>query len=160
MENEELKALFTKLEPYKSQEVEPSAPSAAPFWRWNQVKIYLPYALGIIFLLALFKKNPEAPPNPASRRAPLIVLVPMVPIPKGNHIPNAILKVAAVDEKSLTKAQSIQVVLEHDLDKLEQKLKAKKTLPPGRPIFWRDLELDTPNATMNKPKIIFSKEAL
>ena len=158
MENEELKALFTKLEPYKSQDAELTAPEVVPSSRWKRVKIYLPYALGIIFLLALFKKNPEAGQNPVPRRAPLIVLVPMIPIPKGSHIPNGILKVAAIDEKSLTKAQSLQVVLEHDLDKLEQKLKAKKTLPPGRPIFWRDLELDIPSATLSKPKIIFSKE--
>jgi hypothetical protein len=70
-------------------------------------------------------------------------MVPVVAIPKGTPLETRLLKAVITSEKSFTKTQLLSVFTEEDVTRIDERLVAKKDLPPYRPIFWNALELKT-----------------
>lgn len=161
MENDELEQLFKKLKPESKRPPDPDEPpnDKAPRRAFAYLKKALPFVLAIAFLLLAFHKNSPAATLTHAPQPDLLALVPMIAIPPKQAIPVSILRVVAIDPKILSKAQLQSLVLEHDLDGLADKIRTKKTLPPGRPIFWKDLELEPKKTQTVSPMVIFAKES-
>jgi len=127
---------------------------------WLQyLKTNAPVLLLGLFLLGIFifKHEKKSEHRPTSFSVDALVL--MLPVGKGSIILTETLKNFPINPKSLTKTQAFQLVMQDDLLKLQGRVRAKKTLPPNKPLFWSDLEIIPANLPKRPSQIIFSKES-
>lgn len=136
------------------------APERGPDGRPAVLRKFGPYAIAAAVLLALAVSRGSAGREGSSARSSLDVLVVMSPIPKGAEVWPEILKEIPVDPSSLTKTQALQVLRPQDLQNLRGKLRARKNLPPNKPLFWSDLDFVPPGARPESPgtAVYFPKE--
>lgn len=99
--------------------------------------------LGVLLLSLLLKKQTEPAINKtvSQNSSQISVVVPVVAFPKGSIIEPRLLKPVITSAKSFTKVQLFGVFTEEDIERVDDKLIAKKDLAPYRPIFWNSLEL-------------------
>lgn len=96
-------------------------------------------ALGVLFLALILLKFYHKEEAPHFNRLESMAAV--MPIPKGDIIEGMLLRPALVAPFSLSKNQKMELLLPADAEKIMGKLRAKKDIPPNKPIFWSDLEI-------------------
>ena len=100
-------------------------------------------------------------PQEASTSYKLESVAAFLPIPKGKVIEGMLLRPATINPGSISKAQRLDLLTLDDAEKVMGKVRAKKDLPPNKPIFWSELELlpeRKTNAATPLPKVIFSED--
>ena len=105
------------------------------------LKKYLPYSFFGFLLMLLYMTRPHssAPPKKEIPNADIETVMPLLPIRKNAPLRPERLRLVPFSEADFTKSQRLQLVQPHDLAQLNGQLKAKKDLPPHRPLFWKDL---------------------
>ncbi|HVJ65520.1 MAG TPA: hypothetical protein VM901_09720 [Bdellovibrionota bacterium] len=155
--------------PFEDEKANPetTAPKVEEARAYDKVKARLrPYApaLGIlaaigILVVALGRQAPPDPKIAVPSARTLSVMVPVVPFPKGTVIEARMLKAVIAPAASFSKTQRLAVFTEDDIARVDDRLVAKKDLPPYRPIFWTSLELKrVPHAAPAKVKILYPDE--
>jgi len=123
---------------------------------------YLPYGLFALCLFVLFitRSRGSDVVKIEERGGTIEVLAMIFPTGKGGPISPETCKKLVVDRKALSKTQLLQVVREEDLAKLRGRLHAKKNIPPGKVLFWSDLDFSSglASAAAPSPQIVFPKE--
>jgi hypothetical protein len=152
-----------KEEPKEEFLVEKPQPSLSGWKRaYALSKPYLPYliALALLFLASLYRRGDSKPsaslPQHTSRTVPVVIS--LVAIPKGTPIPPEALDIVEVHASSLSKAQRLRAFTPEQLNKLTQKIVAKRDIPSQVPIFWNDLQLlqsKSQTNTRQKTEILF-----
>lgn len=89
------------------------------------------------------------------------IMTSTLPLSKGSPLEAAFLRPVLFNEYSLSKVQKVEALTFEAAEKVMGKVKAKKDIPPHKPIFWNDLELiqDTRKPmTSMKPNIFYSED--
>ena len=148
----------------KKSEPELKLPTVNPRWAWLREKflnhqkglVFIAVLLCALFLLKIFR-NEDAP---VAHK--LEVMTALLPIPKGKIIEGPLLRPAQLSPGMLSKSQRLQLVTFGDAEKVMGKVRAKKDIPPNKPLFWPDFELLPEvknNPTLQLPKIFFSEDS-
>ena len=118
----------------------------------------------LIFLLlitCLLILKIMTPPEKENLNHKIEIMTSTLPISKGSLLEAAFLRPALFNEYSLSKNQRIEILTFEATEKITGKVRAKKDIPPHKPIFWSDLELIPENKKILAPtqtKIFFSEE--
>lgn len=104
--------------------------------------------IAALFLILLILKLTQEEKVAPSRG--LDVMIAVLPIPKGQVIEGMLLKPARISPSSISKAQKLSMLRPEDAEKIMGKLRAKKDIPPQKPIFWNELEIIPAAKTINK----------
>jgi len=145
MDEVELKKFFRKLEdsPERSQTDNPADSNSMTLVKnlssKNKALIFLSIFIVLIIFISRSNSNEKIAPTQVSVEK-LLVLSPLLPIPKGKVLNPTHLKVVSVNPKSLSKSQLQNIILESDLATFKDQLRSKKLLAPQRPILWSDVE--------------------
>jgi hypothetical protein len=110
--------------------------------------ILLVIALVSVLFILRYSKAEKATPQYKSLEG----LAPVLPIVKGEIIQGMLLRPVYVSHSSISKAQKLHLVFPEDAKDLMGKLRAKKDLPPNKPLFWNELELIKEVKQANKIK--------
>jgi hypothetical protein len=113
----------------------------------------------LIIALLILKSFSQEEKTGTSKQ--LEIMTSTLPLSKGSPLEASFLRPALFNEYSLSKNQKIEALTFDAAEKIMGKVRAKKDIPPHKPIFWSDLELvpETKKSTgILKPKIIFSQE--
>lgn len=115
------------------------------------------FASSVALIAALEqKKNDTLATVPNLHDTQLSIMVPMVPFAKGAVIEARMLKPVVAPIKSFTKSQLLSVFTEEDVERIDERIVAKKDLPPYRPIFWPSLELRAnPPAKASRVQVLY-----
>jgi hypothetical protein len=129
-------------------------------------KIILSQKLGILIFLMLIAclliLKIITPPEKESSNHQLEIMTSTLPLSKGSLLESAFLRPALFNEYSLSKNQKIEILTLEATEKIIGKVRAKKDIPPHKPIFWSDLELIPENIKAKVPtqtKVFFSEES-
>ncbi len=114
----------------------------------KRVLIGISVLLGILFVLKLTQKE-----NTVVASRSLEAMAAMLPIPKGQVVEGMLLRPVKIAPGVLSKSQKLQRVLPDDAEKIMGKVRAKKDIPPHRPLLWSDLELIPAAKTATKTLI-------
>jgi hypothetical protein len=105
--------------------------------------IILSALLFILIVLKFFQKETVAPLRMYGMAA-------LMPIPKGQVVEGMLIRPITMSPSLLTKAQRAQRLIQSDAEKIMGKVRAKKDIPPNKPILWSDLELIPATKTPTK----------
>lgn len=148
----------TKIEP--TLQKEPSSKELV-IQKIKQHQNVIAIFLAVIFLVMLMKINtPEQTlPTSVSNNLQISIMVPVVAFPKGTPIDPRFLKPVTALSKSFSKAQLLSIFTEEDIDRLDNKLVAKKDLAPYKPIFWTSIEIKpNPTRSIKNIQIIYHQD--
>jgi hypothetical protein len=113
----------------------------------------------LISLLALKTLSTKEKDSPNHQ---IEIMTSTLPLSKGSPLEAAFLRPVLFNEFSLSKIQKMEALTFEAAEKVMGKVKAKKDIPPHKPIFWNDLELiqesKKPLTTL-KPNIFYSEES-
>lgn len=103
--------------------------------------------LVVLFILKISQRDvPTAPYR-------LEAMAAVLPIPKGQIIEGMLLRPIQITPSSVSKSQKMQLLRPVDAEDIMGKIRAKKDIPPHKPIFWSEVELNPKNKIPTK-KII------
>jgi len=108
-----------------------------------------------VLLLSIFARKDQATVETSGTVATIDVVSPLVPIGRGHPVLAEQLRLVPLAKKDLTKPQLLQIVRDEDLTKLKGRVVARKNLPPGRPLFWTDLEWKSESPLSITPQVIY-----
>lgn len=139
-----------------------SKPPANEELPWTQrllpfLKSSMPW-LGLlvaVLVLSVLVRRADSGPAAAPENATIDIVAPLVPIGRGQSVLAEQLRLVPLARKDLTKPQLLQIVRDEDLTKLKGRVVARKNLPPGRPLFWADLEWKTDRGSAPLPQILY-----
>lgn len=107
----------------------------------NRVLTHKKALLGIaalFLILFILKITQEEKATPSVR---LEAMVAVLPVPKGQVVEGMLLRPVRISPSSISKAQKLNMLRPEDAEKIMGKVRAKKDIPPQKPIFWNELEL-------------------
>jgi hypothetical protein len=110
--------------------------------------------MAVVLALSVFARKPAAPTLPPAP-AVVDVVAPLVPIGRGRPILADQLRLLPLARRDLSKAQLLKIVRDEDLAKFQGRIVAKRLLPPGRPLFWSDLEWKSETSAQAVPQILY-----
>jgi len=89
------------------------------------------------------------------------IMTSTLPLSKGSTLEAALLRPVLFNEYSLSKTQKMEALTFEAAEKIMGKVRAKKDIPPHKPIFWNDLELIPEikkTASPSKPNVFFPED--
>ena len=89
------------------------------------------------------------------------IMTSTLPLSRGSTIDAAVLRPVLFNEYSLSKIQKMEALTLEAAEKIIGKVRAKKDIPPHKPIFWNDLELVPEikkTAAPTKPNVFFPED--
>ena len=101
------------------------------------------------------------PPEKEISNHKIEIMTSTLPLSKGSLLENAFLRPVLFNEYSISKNQKMEILTFEATEKIMGKIRAKKDIPPHKPIFWSDLELVPENKKTQIPtqtKVFFSEE--
>jgi hypothetical protein len=112
--------------------------------------------LTILLLLKFFQPN-----DTTSKPFRLEAMVAALAIPKGKIVEGMILRPASINPSSISKGQRLDLLTAEHAEKIVGKIRAKKDIPPNKPIFWNELELIPESKTFKilRPQVIYSEDS-
>ena len=140
-----------------------ASPKGAEKWRrWikkHRALVVIVVASGALILALEQKKADGLATVPNLHNAQLSIMVPIVPFAKGAVIEARMLKPVVAPIRSFTKTQLLSVFTEEDVERIDDRIVAKKDLPPYRPIFWPSLELRPhPPAQIKRIEVLYPND--
>lgn len=125
--------------------------------------IYLIIFLAMLSILYLVKGGSQSGSQIQSQERAnveiLDLLVPLVPIPKGELLSPDLLKQVPVRMNSLTKSERLQAVRAQDASRLKVGVRARRNLPPHKVLSWQDLNFFSASpAAIVRPTLHFSND--
>lgn len=125
-------------------------------------KLYLGVLCAIILLYAFSNLNKTKTAPVKRARKVSMVLLPNIPIPKGEIIHQHVIREYKISTTSLTTKQKREIISAEELTKLQGMLYAKKNLSTKNPLLWSDVHFkvsrNTQHTQPQKLKIIYSEE--
>jgi hypothetical protein len=103
-------------------------------------------ALLVLLLILKFFQRDDVEP------ARMNAMAALMPIPKGQIVEGMLLRPVLIGPNTLSKDQRLIRLVQADAEKVMGKVRAKKDIPPHKPILWSDLELIPPTRML--PKVI------
>lgn len=89
-------------------------------------------------------------------------MVAVMAIPKGQIVEGMLLRPVLITPDSISKGQRLELLTMEHAEKVMGKIRAKKDIPPNKPIFWNELELvapPKPEQKINLPTVIYSEDS-
>ena len=114
--------------------------------------------LSVFLLLGVWSRGDERKGNSPSPAAAVDVVVPLIAIARDQAVRSELLRQLPVLKRDLTKTQLYNLVRPEDFSKFNGTIRAKKNLPPGRPLAWSDLKWTHSTAASTQPLVIYAKE--
>ncbi|MEZ4813733.1 MAG: hypothetical protein R3A80_00805 [Bdellovibrionota bacterium] len=140
------------LEPLKIEEIEKKNPLSLDQFK-ERILFHKKTLLGVGLLLAVLfvlkvtqREQPMAPYR-------LEAMAAVLPIPKGQIIEGMLLRPIKITPSSVSKNQKMQLLRPVDAEDIMGKIRAKKDIPPHKPIFWSEVELNPKNVAPTKKTI-------
>jgi len=123
-------------------------------------KFKIPLTLvGVILILLFINIDPKPKNSGAKKITTANILVPVMAFGKGEQINPVFLKSVEIHLSKLTKTQRLNLLVSDDLNRIDGKIYAKRSLAPYRPIFWNYLVYkDKKNIGNKSIKIIYGTE--
>jgi hypothetical protein len=115
----------------------------------------------LLFLSLLLLKNLSQEQKESSLHQ-IEIMTSTLPLSKGSPLEAAFLRPVLFNEYSLSKTQKMEALTFESAEKIMGKVKAKKDIPPHKPIFWNELELVQEikkSSSVVKPNIFFPEDA-
>lgn len=121
---------------------------------------HLIMCIAAIFFLSILLKTRSQSTNVQNSQEPpqsqISIVVPVVAFPKGSILEARLLKPVIGSKKDFSKSQLLNVFMEEDIERIDDRLIAKKDLVPYKPIFWNSLELKRiPKPNRQNIKILY-----
>lgn len=146
--------------PHEDPPLEEPIKEPTPVEKWKtKLRPLAPYiALAFVLLVLGIARRSGGETTKESPSVGVDALVLLSPLKKGGRLEEEVLRQVPIDRRDLTKAQILQLVRPEDLERVAGKVRAKKDIPPQKPLFWSDLELKAPHVESVSPiKIQYSK---
>lgn len=111
----------------------------------------------LVLILVTLKMTQKEESTPIVR---LEAMAAAIAIPKGEVIEGMLLRPVTIYPSQISKAQKLQLLRPDDAEKIVGKLRAKKDIPPNKPIFWNELELikSTPTTKEIIPVVTYPED--
>lgn len=146
--------------PHEDPPLEEPVKEPTPVEKWKtKLRPLAPYiALALILLVLGIARSSGGDTGKAEAPRGVDALVLLSPLKKGARLEEEVIRQIPIDRRDLSKAQMLQLVRPEDLERVAGKVRAKKDIPPQKPLFWSDLMIHNPVPVNTSPiKIQYSK---
>lgn len=110
------------------------------FIKKNGTIVFVCALIAFATLNQFFLKKTEIPKTDSNRFSSVDVLVPLFPISKNEPLSPSQLRLLPIYKKDFTKRQILDLVTQEDFIENYKHIRAKKDIPPNKPLFWSDFK--------------------